>query len=266
MVTTDNVNLATKAYGLDVGGIKGKTTRSKPTPVTSNIVEIPDELLEVQKDLIVSMDGLTVNSLKFLSTISHELFYRTAQYVSKPVASVYEVCMDKLVSIYKKGGFNITEIHCDNEFCKVMDPFLVKQDPPIKMNYAAAQEHVPRAERNNRVIQERVRAAYHRFPFTHLPRILVKYLVMESTKKLNFFPNKHGVSKYFSPRMIMHQENLDYERHCQYQIAEYVQAHDEPIHTNMNAPRSLDCLYLRPMDNAQGGHELLHLQTNKVIK
>jgi Ran GTPase-activating protein (RanGAP) involved in mRNA processing and transport len=45
-----------------------------------------------------------------------------------------------------------------------------------------------------------------------------------------------------------------------------VQAHEEPKHTNTNAPRSLDCIYLRPMDNAQGGHELLHLQTNKVVK
>ena len=56
VVTTADVNLATKAYGPDVGEIKGKTARSKPTPVTSNIVEIPDELLEVQKDVTVSMD------------------------------------------------------------------------------------------------------------------------------------------------------------------------------------------------------------------
>jgi hypothetical protein len=148
-----------------------------------------------------------------------------------------------------------------------MDPFLARQEPPIKMNYASAQEHVPRAERNNRVIQEQVRAAYHRFPFTYLPRILVKFLVMESTKKLICFPNKYGVSKYFSPRVIMHQENLEYEQHWKYQIGEYVQAHEEPKHTNTNAPRSLDCIYLQqPMDNAQGGHELLHLQTNKVVK
>jgi hypothetical protein len=266
VVTTEDVNLATKAYGPDVGAIKGKTTRTKPTPVVSNHVEIPDELLNVQQDKTVSMDGLTVNSLKFLSTISHDLFYRTAQYVAKPVASVYEKCIAELLAVYKRGEFNITEIHCDNEFRKVMDPLSVRQNPPIKMNYAAAQEHVPRAERNNRVIQERVRAAYHRLPFTHLPRILVKFLVMESTKKLNFFPNKNGVSKYFSPRMIMHQENLDYDRHCKHHIGEYVQAHDEPIHTNTNAPRSLDCIYLRPMDNAQGGHELLHLQTNSVVK
>jgi hypothetical protein len=66
--------------------------------------------------------------------------------------------------------------------------------------------------------------------------------------------------------MIMHQETLDYAHHCKYQIGEYVQAHDESDHTNTNAPRSLDCIYLRPMDNVQGGHELLHLQINRFVK
>ena len=89
--------------------------------------------------------------------------------------------------VYKRGGFNITKIHCDNEFFKVMDTFSSEQYPPIKINYAAAQEHIPRSELNNRVIQERVQAAYHRFPFTYLPRVLVKYLVMESTNKFIFF-------------------------------------------------------------------------------
>jgi hypothetical protein len=116
--------------------------------------------------------------------------------------------MDELLAVYTRGGFKITDIHCDNEIRKAMDTFSARQEPPIKMNYASAQEHVPRTERNNRVIQERVCAAYHRFPFTHLPRILVKFLVMESTKKLIFSPNKYGASKYFSPRMIMHQEKL----------------------------------------------------------
>jgi hypothetical protein len=125
-----------------------------------------------------------------------------------------------------------------------MEPFSAGQTPPIKINYASTQEHVPRAERNNRVLQERVRAAYHRFSYTHLPRTLVKYLVMESAEKLNFFPKKYEVSKVFSARMIMHHENLDYERHCKYQIGEFVQAHKEPNHTNTNAPRSLDCIYL----------------------
>jgi hypothetical protein len=210
MVTTEDVNRAMKAYGPDISGIKGKTMRKKPTTVENNTVEIPEELLEIQQDLKVSMYGMTVNSLKFLTAILHDLYYRTAQYVTTPLAPIYKACMNKLVTIYKKGGFNITDIHCDNAFRKAMDPSLAGQTPPIQMNYASAQEHVSPAERNNRVIQERVRAAYHRFPFMHLPRNLVKYLVMESAKKLNFFPNKYRVSKVFSPHMIMHHENLDY--------------------------------------------------------
>jgi hypothetical protein len=66
--------------------------------------------------------------------------------------------------------------------------------------------------------------------------------------------------------MILHQENIDYERHCEYRIGEYVLAHGEPKRTNTNAPRALDCIYLRVLDSIQEGHELLHLQTNGVIK
>ena len=47
--------------------------------------------------------------------------------------------MEELMKVYKKGGFIITKIHCDKKICKVKDPFLAKQDPKIKMNYAAEQ-------------------------------------------------------------------------------------------------------------------------------
>jgi hypothetical protein len=111
-----------------------------------------------------------------------------------------------------------------------------------------------------------VRAAYHRLPYDDLPRTMVKYLVMESARKLNYFPNKDGISKYYSPMMILHQENIDYECHCEYRIGEYVLAHDEPKRTNTNAPRALDYIYFRALDSIQEGHELLHLQTKSVIK
>ena len=76
---------------------------------------------------------------------------------------------------------------------------------------------------------------------------------------------KNGISQYYSPRMILHQRNLDYDKHCQYAFGTYVQAHDEPDPSNTNAPRTLDCIYLRYNDNEQGGHDLLHLQTNRMI-
>ena len=51
-----------------------KKTRSKPTYVVNNITEIPEELLEIQQDAVLLIDRITINSLDFLSTISHELF------------------------------------------------------------------------------------------------------------------------------------------------------------------------------------------------
>eukprot|EP00957_Ditylum_brightwellii_P019398 1463098-Ditylum_brightwellii.AAC.1 len=80
-VTTKNVNLAIKAYDPDMGTIKGKTTRTKPIPVTSNLIKLPDELVRMSEDVILSIDGMKVNSLNFLTSISHEIYYRTAQYV-----------------------------------------------------------------------------------------------------------------------------------------------------------------------------------------
>ena len=89
--------------------------------------------------------------------------------------------------VYRKAGLIIIEIHCDNEFHKAMDNFTAAQDSVINMNYANAKEHVPRVERNNRTIRERVRASYYQMPYKHLPRILVKYMVSEAARKLNYF-------------------------------------------------------------------------------
>eukprot|EP00957_Ditylum_brightwellii_P094159 7168839-Ditylum_brightwellii.AAC.1 len=73
-----------------------------------------------------------------------------------------------------------------------MDSYAINQELPIYMNYTSAQEHVPRAERNNRTIKEKVRCKYHRSLFDHLPQIMLKYIVSEQARKLNYFPAQHG--------------------------------------------------------------------------
>ena len=101
-------------------------------------------------------------------------------------------------------------------------------------------------------------------PFTRLPKTLVDCMVMESSKKSNF-PAKHSVSKHCSPRMTLHNENIDYDAHCTHSIGECVQGEYEPDRSNDNAPRMLDCLHLRPSCGTQKGYDLLHSQTNKVV-
>ena len=95
---------------------------------------------------------------------------------------------------------------------------------------------------------------------------MIKILAMDCTKKLIFSPPKGGISNYYSPRTIMHQQTLDYNKHCAVTFGTYVQAHDEPNFKNSQQPRAIDCIYLRYTDNIQGGHELLDLHTGYIIK
>ena len=93
-VTTADINLAEKAFGPDVGEIKGKTTRSKSKVAESNVIELPPELVSIHEKVILSINGLAVNTLKFLTTITHEILYRTDQYIKNARAENYETCMD----------------------------------------------------------------------------------------------------------------------------------------------------------------------------
>jgi hypothetical protein len=62
---------------------------------------------------------------------------------------------------------------------------------------------------------------------------MTKILVMDSAKKLNFFPAKQGISPYYSPRIILHQKNLDYPKNCKTTF-DYLEATKEDI-ANMSA-------------------------------
>ena len=65
--------------------------------------------------------------------------------------------------------------------------------------------------------------------------------------------------------MILHQENIDYNKQCVVPFGTYVLAHDEPKPSNTPEARAIDAIYLRPLSNKQGGHEVLNLATGRTI-
>jgi hypothetical protein len=133
------------------------------------------------------------------------------------------------------------------------------------MNFTNAQDYVPEAERNNCTIKERIRAGYHRLPYKEIPRIMINYLAMIQANKLNLFPVKGGISKYYSPHTILNQTNLDYTKHCVVPFGAYVQANHESTKMSSNVTRTLDAIYLRPAQNQQGVHKLMDLNSGQLI-
>ncbi|MGC8532988.1 MAG: hypothetical protein ACP5M1_13215, partial [Acidiphilium sp.] len=82
-----------------------------------------------------------------------------------------------------------------------------------------------------------------------------------------FFSNtaKGGVSSYLSPHVILGGMNIDYNKHCQVPFGAYVQAVQENNPNDTNALRTIDAIYLPPMDNIQGRHELMDLNSGHLI-
>ena len=64
-------------------------------------------------------------------------------------------CMEEILTLYKIAKFNIVAIHCDQEFKPTLHNFANQHN--IILLSAPSQSHIPRAERNIRMIQERVR-------------------------------------------------------------------------------------------------------------
>ena len=262
-VTVEDVTMAEKIFGPDISNLKGKSTRKKVETVREDNIEIPKELIEQHREIELCMDTMYVNEVGMLTTIDRTVRFRSVVPITSRTNEEYYRALDQVLRHYNRAGFKIKTIHCDGEYRSMMEN--VSDNLDVEMNFTNAQDHVPEAERNNRTLKERIRAAFHRLPYKAIPKIMLRYLAMEQANKLNLFPVKGGISQYYSPRMIMNQTSLDYEKHCTVPFGAYVQANHETNTTNSQIQRTLDAIYLRPNNNQQGGHELMELNSGKLI-
>jgi hypothetical protein len=157
------VNIAKKSFGADMSSLKGISTRRKSTPVREDTIEIPEELITQNPEIELCIDIMYVNECGFMTTIDQTIRFRSAIPIENRTHKEYYRVLDMVLRVYNSAGFHIKTIHCDGEFRGMMEK--VKDNLGVRMNFTNALEHVPEAERNNRTIKERVRAAYHRLPY-----------------------------------------------------------------------------------------------------
>ena len=175
-----------------------------------------------------------VNRLPFLMSISKHLYYRSAIYLKDKKADTLYKAMDGIFNKYNNAGYKIKHISADNQF-----------QPSLKAIQDQL-EHVPEAERNIHMVKDTVRSVLASLPYKCLLNVMVKMLIVEAATRLNFFVNTNGIEHY-SPRQLLKESKVDYSKHCQIPIFSYVQAPHEATVYNSQQPRTLDCLYMRPL-------------------
>jgi hypothetical protein len=193
-VVQDDIVLAEKIFGKDIVILKGKTTRKNPIPVVNDTIAVPKGLKGAQKDVTICIDTFFANKMSFLHTIWERIHYRTSQWIPDRETSRYQEYLTVVFKLYIKARFNIKYVCMDQEFDRVLSK--MKDEFKFMLNIAAAQEHVPDVERSIRVVKERCRAVFHANLFKSLPRVLMKVVVQECTKKLIFFRLKAVFPKY----------------------------------------------------------------------
>ena len=132
------------------------------------MVLIPHELCDTQHDVYLYIDIMYVNGMPFLTMISKNIKYHTAMWVADHMAPTIANLVESVLKLYHWAGFQVTEVCADCEFKPVLH---ILQDGgwSFTTDLANAQEHVPEAECNNRILKEHIHATYHQISYKMLP-------------------------------------------------------------------------------------------------
>ena len=107
-VTIEDVMRSENINGPSVQALKGKTIRTKPSPVVSDYVAAPHTIFEENRNVTLSVDVMFVNRITFITSISWHLKFTTAETLYNCTTSQLVQCVTNVKALYTKRGFNVT--------------------------------------------------------------------------------------------------------------------------------------------------------------
>jgi hypothetical protein len=232
-INPSDVTNAKKIFGPDLATLKGKTVLQTPPLVMMDYVQIPQEIVSLNRNVNLMINIMFVNGLPFMVSISWKINFTTVEYLLGRKQSQLVNSIKKIVNLYRTRGFTIYTALVDREFECLRSDLL-----ELNLNTTADSERVPDVERQIRVLKERSRSIQSTLPFQAIPGRIIIELVYYVAFWFNAFPTSSGVSSTYSPRTIMTGTALDFAKHCELPFGAYAEAHEEYHHTSTMAQRT----------------------------
>eukprot|EP00804_Cyclotella_cryptica_P024363 CCRYP_015327-RA/>CCRYP_015327-RA protein AED:0.56 eAED:0.44 QI:0/0/0/0.5/0/0/2/0/103 len=102
------------------------------------------------------------------------------QFVPRRTAGELANAMKMVVGLYRRAGIICQTALMDGEFEKIKQKLI----NIIEINITAKNEHVPEIERKIRHIKERVRCIKADLPYTVLPNVMIKRMVLHAARSI----------------------------------------------------------------------------------
>ena len=164
--------------------------------------------------------------------------------------------INQVIKLYSNRGFTIHELVRDNEFECISNNI-----PPIQVNIATRDTHVPDAERSAKVMKERIRCILNALPYPHVPKFMITAAAEIANTMLNDVPAFDGVSSTISPATIITGRPPTNLAHLHLNFGDYVHLTVETLPYNSMKPRITPCIALRPTLNSQYSYYFMDLHT-----
>ena len=257
-VTSDDVNRAISIYGEQVPILRGKKVRRelgefKSTP----FVHIPPDILKHHPTDEIDVDFFFVNGNPYFHMKTKRIKFRATQTQSGRGKVETSSSLKEVINIIENRGFKITAINGDNEFNKIK-PLM----RPTPVHTTGRDEHLPRIERDIRVMEERVRCTTSAMPYKRIPKQLLDGIIEWTIVCLNDFPANNGVSRTLSPAAIILGRGKRDCSHLTIALGAYAEVKEKT--TNTNKYRTVPAIAIRP-SNDRGGYYFLSLLTGRVL-
>ena len=140
---------ANRIFVPDLAGVRGRTVRETPATVTTNYVQIPKEIPEQHRLVVLAVDVMFVNGVPFLVSVARGLNFITVEYTKTRTAKALAGCVKHIMDMYSRGVFQVGTVLMNNKFESLRNLI-----PILAINTTAAKEHVPEVERRIRLIKE----------------------------------------------------------------------------------------------------------------
>ena len=146
-----------------------------------------------------------VNRIPFVNTFSRNIKFTTVEAIQNRKKAQLLQSIKNVLPIYTQRSLQVDNALLDGEFVPLRTDLLTLG---INPNFSTRNEHVPKIERQHRVIKERARACHNSLPFKVLPRLMLLEMVNNCALWLNMFPPKGGIGSV-SPRTLITGIKLD---------------------------------------------------------